>query len=141
MAGGVPILVHNTNCGPENLTFATRAEAKAAAYARAGIEPGATPDSVWTVGDDVTQRGMPGYRFDSNPGAHGIYEQFETESGSRVIAEHTNDPNAPFSHFHAGQPKTDPTRDGVNFGWDMTSPFERYSPVGGSHHFYYQSDE
>ncbi|WP_143070926.1 ricin-type beta-trefoil lectin domain protein [Streptomyces malaysiense] len=140
LAGGTPILVHNSNgCGPDNQTFATRSEAKAAAYSRAGIPSDAVPDSVWTVGDDVTQRGMPGYRFDSNPGAHGIYEQFETEGGSRLIAEHTNDPNAPFPHFHAGQPKTDPTRDGVNFGWDMASEFERYSPVEGSHHMYYES--
>lgn len=84
---------------------------------------------------------MPGYRFDSSPGGHGIYEQFETEDGSRLIAEHTNDPNAPFSHFHAGQPKVDPSREGVNFGWDTSSEFERYSPVGGAHHMYYESDE
>ena len=138
VAGGVPILVHNS-CGPDNRTFPTRAEAKAAAYDRAGIAPGTEPDAVWTVGDDVMQRGMPGYRYDPNPGAHGIYEQFETENGSRLIAEHTNDPNAPFPHFHAGQPKLDPTREGLNFGWDMTTEFERYSPVDGSHHMYYES--
>jgi RHS repeat-associated protein len=138
--GGVtPILVHNVGCGPDNETLATRAEAKAAAYDRAGIAPGTEPDAVWTVGDDVTQRGMPGYRYDENPGAHGNYEQFETENGSRVIAEHTNDPDAPFSHFHAGQPKIDPTREGVNFGWDPSTDFERYSPVGGKHHIYYES--
>ncbi|MER8114773.1 polymorphic toxin-type HINT domain-containing protein [Streptomyces sp. NPDC094031] len=140
LAGATPVLVHNSNgCGPDNQTFATRSEAKAAAHARAGISSDAVPDAVWTVGDDVTQRGMPGYRFDPNPGAHGNYEQFETEGGSRLIAEHTNDPNAPFPHFHAGQPKSDPTREGVNFGWDMFSEFERYSPVGGSHHMYYES--
>ncbi|WP_157968616.1 ricin-type beta-trefoil lectin domain protein [Streptomyces geranii] len=140
LAGAAPVLVHNSNgCGPDNQTFATRSEAKSAAYARAGISSDAVPDAVWTVGDDVNRRGMPGYRFDSNPGAHGTYEQFETGNGSRLIAEHTNDPNAPFSHFHAGQPKVDPTREGVNFGWDMTSEFERYSPVGGSHHMYYES--
>ncbi|MEU2334794.1 ricin-type beta-trefoil lectin domain protein [Streptomyces sp. NPDC013172] len=138
VAGDVPILVHNS-CGPDNRTFPTRAEAKAAAYDRAGIAPGTEPDAVWTVGDDVMQRGMPGYRYDPNPGAHGIYEQFETENGSRLIAEHTNDPNAPFPHFHAGQPKLDPTREGLNFGWDMTTEFERYSPVDGSHHMYYES--
>ncbi len=142
LAGTTPVLVHNTSgCGPDNQTFATRSEAKAAAYARAGLPSDAVPDSVWTVGDDVTQRGMPGYRFDSSPGGHGIYEQFETEDGSRLIAEHTNDPNAPFSHFHAGQPKVDPSREGVNFGWDTSSEFERYSPVGGAHHMYYESDE
>jgi len=137
-AGATAVLVHN--CGPDNQTFATRAEAKAAAYDRAGVAPGTEPDAVWTVGDDVKQRGMPGYRYDPNPGAHGTYEQFETENGSRVIAEHTNDPNAPFSHFHAGQPKVNPARDGVNLGWDMTTEFERYSPVGGAHHLYYESN-
>jgi hypothetical protein len=139
-AGAAPVLVHNAQgCGPENLTFATRSEAKAAAYARAGLPADARPDAVWTVGDDVTRRGMPGYRFDTSKGAHGNYEQFETNEGSRLIAEHTNDPDAPFAHFHAGQPKGDTTRDGVNFGWDMKSEFERYSPVGGKHHMYYES--
>jgi hypothetical protein len=41
----------------------------------------------------------------------------------------------------AGQPKVDPSQDGVNFGWDSGSEFERYSPVGGKHHLYYKSDE
>ncbi|MEU9335001.1 ricin-type beta-trefoil lectin domain protein [Streptomyces sp. NPDC048290] len=140
VAGSTPILVHNSNgCGPDNQTFATRSEARVAAYARAGIQPDSVPDAVWRVGDDVTQRGMPGYRFDSNRGSHGVYEQFETSRGSRLIVEHNNDPNAPFSHFHAGQPKVDSAREGVNFGWDMKSEFERYSPVGGSHHMYYES--
>ena len=136
LAGPTPLLVHN--CG--NQTFSTRSEAKAAAYARAGLAPDATPDATWTVGDDVTQRGMPGYRFDTNPTAHGNYEQFETENGSRVVAEHTNDPNQPGPHFHAGQPKSQPSQNGVNFGWDISAPFERYRKVGGDHHLYYPSN-
>jgi len=46
-AGATAVLVHN--CGPDNQTFATRAEAKAAAYDRAGVAPGTEPDAVWTV--------------------------------------------------------------------------------------------
>ncbi|XVV07970.1 HNH/endonuclease VII fold putative polymorphic toxin [Actinosynnema sp. CA-248983] len=63
--------------------------------------------------------------------------QFETPDGSRVIAEHTNDPRAPQPHFHAGQPKGDPSRDGVDFGWGGSSEFERYGQVDGKHHYYY----
>lgn len=63
--------------------------------------------------------------------------QFETEGGSRVIAEHTNDPNAKGPHFHAGQPKADPSRDGVNFGWDGSVEAERYAQIGGKHHYFY----
>ena len=135
-AGDTPVLVHNCN-----RTFATRAEAKNAAYDRAGISRDVKPDATWTVGDDVSRRGQPDYRFESNPGAHGNYEQFETENGSRVIVEHNNDPNAPLPHFHAGQPKADPSRNFVNLGhdvYDQSAPFERYSPIGGSHHLYYQ---
>lgn len=69
--------------------------------------------------------------------------QFETENGSRVIAEHTNDPNHRDGsgqikpHFHAGQPGGDPSRDGVNFGWDKKSEDERYKQMGNKHHFFY----
>lgn len=137
LAATTPILVHNCN-----ETFATRAEAKNAAYARAGIPRDSNPDATWTVGDDVTRQGQPDYRFDSNPGSHGNYEQFETENGSRMVVEHNNDPNAPLPHFHAGQPKGDPSRNFVNLGhdvYDQSGPFERYSPVGGAHHLYYEA--
>ena len=121
-----------------NATFATRAEAKAAAYDRAGIEPGTTPDATWTVGGDMLRRGEPDYVYAPKDfGSHGNYEQFETENGSRVIAEHTADPEAPKPHFHAGQPKVDPSRDSVNFGWDPSTEFERYSQIGGRHHLFY----
>jgi hypothetical protein len=119
----------------DNVHFRTRQEAEIAAPQRAGVTPGARPDEVWTVGDDVTQRGTPGYRYSANRGSHGTYEQFETEAGSRVVVNHTNDPNASSSHFHAGQPKGDSSRDGVDFGWGGNS--ERYAPVGEKHHFYY----
>jgi hypothetical protein len=58
-----------------------------------------------------------------------------------VIAEHTSDPRAPGPHFHAGQPKVDPTREGVDFGWSNKPndhpDVERYSAIGGSHHIFY----
>ncbi|NPC70131.1 hypothetical protein HPP05_10290 [Corallococcus exiguus] len=61
--------------------------------------------------------------------------QFETEGGSRVISEHLNDGRP---HFHAGQPKGDPSREFVDFGWGGNSKTaERYGQVGGKHHIYY----
>jgi hypothetical protein len=83
----------------------------------------------------VNRYGEKGYVVSKNRGSHGTYEQFETDQGSRVIANHTNDPHAPYPHFHAGQPKSDPTRDGVDFGWGGNP--ERYQQVDGKHHYYY----
>ncbi|MGH3517147.1 MAG: HNH/endonuclease VII fold putative polymorphic toxin [Haloechinothrix sp.] len=124
-----------------NTYHATRDEALDAAYDRAGIPRGTEPDATWGVGDDHNRRGMPGYRYSEDLGTHGRYQQFETDNGSRVIAEHTSDPRAPGPHFHAGEPKGDPTRDGVDFGWsDRRSDdpvVERYSQIGGSHHIFY----
>ncbi len=140
LAGTLPVFVHNSGAHRppkkiDNVNFGSRGEAEFAARQRAGIDPDATPDEVWAVGDDVLQRGKKGYRYSTDQGSHGQYQQFETESGSRVIANHTNDPNAPAPHFHAGQPKSDPSRDGVNFGWGNDP--ERYQQVGGKHHYYY----
>ncbi|MER7896461.1 HNH/endonuclease VII fold putative polymorphic toxin [Streptomyces sp. NPDC096046] len=39
------------------------------------------------------------------PAGGGSFRQFETDSGSRVVAEHTHGPAGP--HFHAGTPKND----------------------------------
>jgi hypothetical protein len=141
-AGTTPVLVHNTHAPKkpkviDNRTFASRDEAYMAARERAGVPQDATPDEVWDVGDDVMRRGQKGYKYaESDPGGHGRYEQFETEDGSRVIANHTNDPNRG-PHFHAGQPKGDPSRTGVNFGWDNAAEAERYGQVGGKHHYDY----
>ncbi|PXY26049.1 type IV secretion protein Rhs [Prauserella coralliicola] len=117
----------------------TRQEALDAAYDRAGIPRGTEPDAVWEVGNDHNRYGEQNYRHSEDLGTHGRYMQFETENGSRVIAEHTSDPNAPGPHFHAGQPKIDPTREAVDFGWSdqPNSQIERYSQIGGSHHIFY----
>jgi RHS repeat-associated protein len=119
----------------DNRQFESRSEAKDAAYARAGISPGTAPDAAWEVGNDSKRRGEQGYLYTEDTGAHGNYEQFETERGSRVIAEHTNDGQG---HFHAGQPKADPSRDAVDFGWGgKAQEAERYQQVDGRHHYYY----
>ncbi|WP_433409501.1 DUF6531 domain-containing protein [Saccharomonospora azurea] len=122
-----------------NTYYQTREEAMNAAYDRAGIPQGTEPDAAWEVGNDYTRYGEPNYRHSEDLGTHGRYMQFETENGSRVIAEHTSDPNAPGPHFHAGQPKGDPSREGVDFGWSTASnnDIERYSQIGGSHHMFY----
>lgn len=121
-----------------NETFATREDAHNAALERAGIPPGQDPVLTWTVGNDPSRRGEEGYVFSNDPGSHGNYSQYETPNGSRVVAEHTGDPNAPGPHFHAGQPKGDSSRSGVDFGWsgDHNSS-ERYQQVDGKHHYYY----
>jgi hypothetical protein len=136
VAGGVPILVHNSNGKRCDVSFTNRQDALNAAYDRAGLPRGKAPDAQWEVGSDYTRIGTQGYRFDDSLGAAGTYMQFETEEGSIVIAEHVSDiPNLP--HFHVGVPKIDPTRNFVNFGWDMGSEFERYGALGGKHHIYY----
>ena len=121
-----------------NETHATRGDAETAARQRAGIPEGQQPDATWTVGNDHTRRGEAGYVFSDDPGTHGNYAQYETPNGSRVIAEHTGDPNAPLPHFHAGQPKGDSNRSLVDFGWGGNPrESERYAAVGGKHHHYY----
>ncbi|WP_190822126.1 RHS repeat-associated core domain-containing protein [Saccharopolyspora pogona] len=119
-----------------NENFDTRQEALDRAYDQAGIPRGTEPDQAWDVGNDHSRQGMPGYRYSEDNGTHGRYMQFETEEGSRVIAEHLNDGDP---HFHAGQPKGDPSRNFVDFGWSNAHnrDIERYQQIGGSHHYYY----
>jgi hypothetical protein len=110
-----------------------------AAYDRAGIPRGTEPDESWIFGNDPLRRGQPGYRYSEDMGSHGNYMQFETEVGSRVIAEHTADPNAKGPHFHAGQPKGDPSENFVDFGWGNTPNRDvpRYGQIDGKHHYFY----
>ncbi|MGQ0778305.1 MAG: DUF6531 domain-containing protein, partial [Pseudonocardiales bacterium] len=112
----------------DNRDFNNRTEAFNAARDRAGIPRSQQPSKQWTVGDDPSQQYRSNYVYDSSPGAHGRYYQYETPNGPRVIAEHTSDPNAKSPHFHAGQPKDPAVR-------DMQG--ERYQQVGGKHHYYY----
>ncbi|SAK80503.1 rhsD protein [Caballeronia calidae] len=122
-----------------NEHFESRQEALDAIFERAGIPRGMVPDAVWDVGNDVTRRGMPGYLFTHDNGSHGRYMQFETDRGSIVISEHLNDGDP---HFHAGQPKGDPTRNFVDFGWSGdVNAAERYSQMGGGHHYYYPGEK
>ncbi|WP_322753279.1 RHS repeat-associated core domain-containing protein, partial [Frankia sp. Cas3] len=122
---------------PYDISFRSRQEALNAAYDRAGIPRGAPPDLQWEVGGEPLRRGTPDYRYSEDVGAQGRYMQFETESGSRVLAEHTNDPSRG-PHFHAGQPKGgDPNRTSVDFGWGGNRDFERYQQIGGKHHLLY----
>jgi RHS repeat-associated protein len=115
---------------PCNLTLSNRTEAFNAARDRAGIPRSQQPTRQWTVGDDPKQQyRVSNYVYDESPGAHGIYYQYETPQGTRVIVNHTNDPNAPNPHFHAGQPKVG------SFDVDMMG--QRYQQVGEKHHFYY----
>lgn len=114
----------------DNRWFDNRREAFNAAKDRAGIPHSQQPVRQWTVGNDVTRREMSNYSYDTNPGAHGRYHQFDTPDGPRVIAEHTSDPRAPLPHFHAYEPKA---------GAGGIAPGERYARVDGPHHYYYGS--
>ncbi|WP_051797174.1 DUF6531 domain-containing protein [Catenuloplanes japonicus] len=129
----------------DNRPFTSRAEAEAAIFERAGIDPDTEPDLSWEVGDDRDRRGTDGYRYSDDPGGHGYYRQYETDNGSRVIVEHTNDPNAASPHFHAGRPKSSADETGVDFGWSGR-PFEpggaqRYRQLDGKHHYFYPSGD
>ncbi|MDN0193601.1 RHS repeat-associated core domain-containing protein [Streptomyces sp. S.PNR 29] len=115
---------------PYNRNFDTRQEAFNAAKDRAGVPRSQQPTHQWTVGDDPTMRHRTSnYVYDESPGSHGRYYQYETPEGTRVVVNHTNDPNAPHPHFHAGQPK------GGGRNVDMMG--ERYQQIGDKHHFYY----
>jgi RHS repeat-associated protein len=115
---------------PCNQDFANRKEAFNAAKDRAGVPRSQQPSRQWTVGDDPAQRHRVGnYVYDPNPGSHGRYYQYETPNGTRVVVEHTRDPNAPNPHFHAGQPKVG------EFNVKMMG--QRYQQIGEKHHFYY----
>jgi RHS repeat-associated protein len=114
----------------DNRWYDSRRQAFNAARDRAGVPHSAQPVRQWTVGDDVTRRGMANYHYDPNPGAHGRYYQYDTPNGPRVVAEHTSDPRAPHPHFHAYQPKEGAT--GINIG-------EKYARVDGGPHHYYHS--
>jgi RHS repeat-associated protein len=155
--------VHNphTWCDPYGLTpcppgekdnpFKTRAEAERAAFDLAGVPYGETPAAEWVVVGDKTMKHVPGFSYSPEPSHWGTFRQFETESGSRVIVEHTHDPAGP--HFHAGMPKGFEERNFVNFGWDNSrvqrsdgswgypENIERYAKIdkpGGDHHLFYE---
>jgi RHS repeat-associated protein len=133
--------------GERGNPFASRADAERAAFDVAGVPHGSTPDAEWVVMGDKAYKNMPGYVYSKEPTHWGNFRQFETDSGSRVIVEHTHDPAG--LHFHAGAPKgmtaEERSRNLVNFGWDNTQEgygtMERYRALdkpGGDHHFFYQ---
>jgi len=109
-----------------------RRGAMQSAKERAGVPRSQSPDRQWTVGPDGSRAGHSNYRLSDDPASHGRYYEYETASGTRVVVEHTSDPRAPAAHFHAGQPKGDSARTGVDF------KSERYQQVDGKHHIYYK---
>ncbi|MFE5474767.1 DUF6531 domain-containing protein [Nocardia sp. NPDC056541] len=121
----------------DNQYFDSRREAFNAALDRAGVPRSQQPTHQWEVGDDYNRQNHSNYHYSENPGAHGRYYQYETPEGSRVIVEHTNDPQAPHPHFHAGQPQEDVNVIGPN-SQDMRGKI--YKSVGGDHHLYYTGE-
>lgn len=139
--------------GEKSNPFKNREDAEKAAFDLAGVPYGEEPIAQWVVTGEKSMKHAPGHVYSSDPTHWGNFRQFETESGSRVIVEHTDDPAG--LHFHAGKPKIDDTRDFVNFGWDNrqvmrpdgTSGYpenmERYAKMnkpGGDHHFFYEGN-
>ena len=98
---------------------------------RAGISRSQQFSRQWQVGDDPARAGSQNYRYSGDSGTHGRYYEYDTPQGKRVIVDHTNDPNHPKPHMHAGQPKHGANQKNVDFKQ------ERYEPVGGIHHIYY----
>ncbi|MGY1580075.1 RHS repeat-associated core domain-containing protein [Streptomyces sp. MN13] len=125
-----------------NPVFPTRREAFNHARDMAGVPNSAQPIRQWEVGGDVEQtryrHGNYVYRpYDPNddpkrdprPG-WGRYYQYDTPHGTRVIAEHTADPKAPYPHFHAGKPQ-----DGLPPDVNMMG--KTYKQIMPKHHIYY----
>ncbi|MBB5938064.1 putative T7SS-secreted protein [Streptomyces zagrosensis] len=128
--------------------FKGRNAAERAAFDSAGVPYGTKPDAEWTVMGDKHLKHMPGHVYSPEPTHWGNFRQYETEHGSRVIVEHTDDPAG--LHFHAGGPKgltaEERQRNLVNFGWDSSregyATMERYRAIpkpGGDHHFFYET--
>ncbi|MFJ8439157.1 DUF6531 domain-containing protein [Kitasatospora griseola] len=137
---------HQDHSGPpkgeHSNPFETREAAEREAFKLAGVPYGEEPIAEWKVIGDKTYKNMPGHVYSSDPAHWGNFRQFETEHGSRVVVEHTDDPAG--LHFHAGKPKGDDTRELVNFGWDNSpkgyTEMERYGKInkpGGDHHLFY----
>ncbi|MEU3087122.1 putative T7SS-secreted protein [Streptomyces massasporeus] len=137
--------------GEKGNPFENRADAEKAAYELAGVRYGEEPIAEWVVTGEKQLKHVPDYVYSPDPAHWGNFRQFETDSGSRVVVEHTHDPAGP--HFHAGKPKIDDTRNLVNFGWDNArvqrpdgslgypESMERYAKInkpGGDHHLFYE---
>ncbi|MFF5964317.1 putative T7SS-secreted protein [Streptomyces collinus] len=137
--------------GEKGNPFENRADAEKAAHELAGVRYGEEPIAEWVVTGDKQLKHVPDYVYSPDPAHWGNFRQFETDSGSRVVVEHTHDPAGP--HFHAGKPKIDDTRNLVNFGWDNArvqrpdgslgypESMERYAKInkpGGDHHLFYE---
>ena len=120
----------------------------------AGIPRSQQPDRQWTVGNDVTRRGMTNYDFDPNPGRHGRYYEFTDARGhKKVVVEHTNDGNRryknnnnnkdknngkPCKHFHAGQAKDNANPRTYDFKRDRYKKIDREIKEGVlDHHIDY----
>ncbi|WP_229919306.1 RHS repeat-associated core domain-containing protein, partial [Streptomyces minutiscleroticus] len=139
--------------GEKGNPFERREDAEKAAFELAGVPYGEEPIAEWLVTGDKNMKYAPGHIYSPDPAHWGNFRQFETDNGSRVVVEHTHDPAGP--HFHAGKPKTDDTRNLVNFGWDNSrvqrpdgsvgypESMERYGKInkpGGDHHLFYEGN-
>ncbi|MBM9506042.1 RHS domain-containing protein [Actinacidiphila acididurans] len=86
-------------------------------------------------GTTSTPLRFPGQYYDPEFGKDpragwGRYYHYDTPHGSRVVAEHTSDPRAPYPHFHAGRAPEGEPRD-VNM---QGRPYKQILP---KHHLHY----
>ena len=111
----------------EDTNEKTRRQALQKAKDRAAVPRSQSPSRQWTVGNDPTRQGHKNYKYSADPGTHGRYYEFDTPSGKRVVAEHTNDPGKS-PHFHAGEPKGNSSDRNYDFKQN------RYRQVDGKRH-------
>ncbi|MFI9783011.1 DUF6531 domain-containing protein [Kitasatospora sp. NPDC051984] len=124
----------------KNPIFRTRREAFLEARDMAGVPRANQPIRQWTVGGDARLAGRANYVYSPyDPASNSVldpragwgrYYQFDTPHGTRVIAEHTSDPKAPYPHFHAGKPP-----EGAPPGVNMQG--KTYKQIMPKHHLYY----
>lgn len=69
----------------------------------------------------------------STPNDHAYVVNPMVWDGSRVIAEHVSDPNAPSPHFHAGEPPSGSPR-------DINMKGKTYKGINPKHHLYYPGE-
>ncbi len=127
----------NNNLEEDETIDLNRKQAFNEAKDRAKAPRSQQPARQWTVGDDINKKGydIKNYKYDSNPGTHGRYYEYNTPTGKVVIAEHINDGKP---HFHAGAPKS--TYTGNPHDYDFYN--NRYSNIkipGKNPHIYYSS--
>ncbi|MHC1748038.1 MAG: HNH/endonuclease VII fold putative polymorphic toxin [Cellulosilyticaceae bacterium] len=105
----------------------------------ASIPRSQQPTRQWTIGDDITKKGVSykNYEYSDNATHHGRYYEYDTTQGKKIIVEHTNDLEQGL-HTHAGEvPK-----EANPLTYDFKNPDNRYKPINKDtdHHIRYTDE-